>query len=208
VPPWEAYFGGGSASTSRRNELSAIGNLLGTAGWGQYGPGTKDVGSASTGLQNVSNFAQQLLSGGGTQLLAPQIGQIQGQAAQERATGAQFGTRSGGTAAANQAIDAQTNAQIDNLMAALTGTGLQAELAANQALGSLGLGAIQQGTQAATAAAGLSQRDYQIAKAQQQANIGAAIDLATLGAGGAMGWGTAGGTTGLEGAWQNITGMG
>jgi hypothetical protein len=201
-------FGGGSATTSRTNELAGIGNLLSTSMFGQYGPAQKDITSASGGLQNVSNFAQQLLQGNPGAVLSPQINQIQQQAQQQRQTNAQFGTRSGGTAAANQMIDQQTNQQIDNLIGALTGTGLQAELASNQALGNLGLGSQQIATTAGTNLANLSSQDYWRAKAAQEANIGAVVDLATLGAGGLAGWGTAGGTTGLEGAWQNITGMG
>jgi hypothetical protein len=175
-------FGGGSASTSRRNELAGIGNLLNTSMFGQYGPAQGDITGAGTGLQNVSNFAQQLLQGGDTQLVAPQVSQIQQQAGQQRATSAQFGTRSGGTAAANQMIDTNTNQQINNLMAALTGTGLQAELAANQALGNLGLGSQAIATTAATNVANISSRDYWNAKGQQNANLGALINLGIQGA--------------------------
>jgi hypothetical protein len=78
-------------------------------------------------------------------------------------------------------------------------------LAGSQALGNLGLGSQQVSTQAAQAAAGISSQDYAREKAAQQANIGAAIALATLGAGGAMGL-APGGATGLQGIFSGITG--
>jgi hypothetical protein len=199
-------FGGGSATTDRKNQLAAFGNLADTMYFGQYGPAKGDITGAGTGLGTAQNFFQSLLQGGGTQVLAPQISQIQQQAGQQRATTAQFQGRSGGTAAYNQMIDVNTQGQIDNLIASLTGTGAAGLVSASQALGNLGLGTLQTGVTAAGELGQLSGASYEAAKARQQANIGAAISLATLGVGGAMGLGPSG-TTGLQGILSGITGM-
>jgi hypothetical protein len=175
--------------------------------FGQYGPAKGDITGAGTGLQTAQNFYQQLLSGQPGSVLAPQISQIQQQAGQQRATAAQFGTRSGGTAGQLQAIDTQTSSQIDNLIGALTQTGAAGEVSASQALGNLGLGTMQTGVTAAGELGQLAGASYEAAKQRQQANLGAAISLATLGAGGAMGLGPSG-ATGLEGALSGITGLG
>jgi hypothetical protein len=157
--------------------------------YGQYGPAKADIGQAGTALGNVTNWAQGLLAGGpqAAQVLAPQISQIQQQAGQQRATGAQFGTRSGGTAAANQAIGTQTSNAIDTLLGQVTAAApsIEAQAAAN--LGNLGLGIQGVATRAGLGAAQLSSQDYAREKAAQEANIGAALALATMGIGGAMG---------------------
>jgi hypothetical protein len=113
-------------------------------------------------------------------MLAPQISTIQQQAGQQRATGAQFGTRSGGTAAANQAIGTNVNTEIDNLIGQLTGTGLSADITASQALGQLGTTVTGQGVQAASNLANVTAQEYANIKAQQNQNISGALQMAAL----------------------------
>jgi hypothetical protein len=74
-------------------------------------------------LGNSSAFINALLSGDTSkisQLLAPQIGAIQGQANQAKATSAQFGTRSGGQAAYGQTIDDKARASVNDMVSNLT----------------------------------------------------------------------------------------
>jgi hypothetical protein len=172
-------FGGGSASTTRKNELAAFGDLSNAMYFGQYS-GQPMVSGAAGGLGTAQTFAQSLMSGQPGAMLAPQISTIQQQAGQQRATGAQFGTRSGGTAAANQAIGTNVNTEIDNLIGQLTGTGLSADITASQALGQLGTTVTGQGVQAASNLANVTAQEYANIKAQQNQNISGALQMAAL----------------------------
>jgi hypothetical protein len=121
-------------------------DALGTLGNEQIGTGENLVTPAATYYENI-------LSGDPTKIaqsLAPEITAGQNQVEQQRLTGAQFGTRSGGTAAADNAAEGQERGNIINLVG-----GLQQGAAAGA--GSLGTeqesqGAGNVGTQANLAA--------------------------------------------------------
>jgi len=99
-------------------------------------------------LSKSSNFFSTILSGDQSkiaQLISPEANTMKQQAGQRKATTAQFGTRSGGTAAAGQAIDTSTLGSINSMISSLMGTS-----ASNLAsTGSSALGMGMQGTQAA-----------------------------------------------------------
>lgn len=172
-------FGGGSATTDRKNNLAAFGSLADSMYYGQYGPGRGFIQGAGTGLGTAQDFATQLLQGQGAAMVAPQVNQIQQQAGQQRAQNAQFGSRSGGTAGFNQMIDVNTQNQIDTLIGGLVGTGLSAEMSASNALGNLGLGVTGQGIQAGSVLGELTNQAYLTTKAQQNQNLGGFLGTAT-----------------------------
>src|SRR5215469_11466648 len=124
-----SLFGGQNKTLN--TDINKIGSLAG------YSTG---IGQGDTTA--ASNYFQDILKGGGTQALAPAISAGQQQGQQEKNNLAQFGTRSGGTASAAAGIDANTRANLINLLGGqLSG--------AAQNLGSLGttnLGLAQQGT--------------------------------------------------------------
>lgn len=75
-------------------------------------------------ITNASDFYNKLLAGNPAEtakLLAPQIGDITGQAQQQKNTIAQFGTRSGGNNSQAQTIDDATRKNIDDMISRLTG---------------------------------------------------------------------------------------
>lgn len=100
-------------------------------------------GATSAGL----NWMKDILSGDPTktsQALTPEISAQQGQISQAAKQGAEFGTRSGGTASANASAQAQGRGNIINLVG-----GLQSGTAGNlaqtgQNLLTTGLGALNQ----------------------------------------------------------------
>lgn len=173
-------FGGGSATTDRKNQLASFGSLADTMYFGQYGPGKTDVTSGGQGLGTAQNFFTQLLQGQPGNVLGPQIKTLQDQASQQRITNTEFGNRSGGTNASNQMIDVNTQSQIDNLIASLTGTAASGEISASQALGSLGIGTLGLGASSAANLGALAGGDYQAVKQQQNANLGGLLEGAAL----------------------------
>jgi len=104
-----SLFGG--QNTDLNSDINQSGAISGFA----TGVGEGDVTAAS-------KFYQDILSGDPTQeatALAPEISSLKKRAEENKKTSAEFGTRSGGTAAANAASDANVNADIFNLTGGL-----------------------------------------------------------------------------------------
>lgn len=100
-----------------QNEKNTFGNLESASGFG-IGLGESDLSAAST-------FMRDILSGNATtqnQALAPQISAAKERAQQQKKSTAEFGTRSGGTAATMASIDDATHASITDLIGSLTGS--------------------------------------------------------------------------------------
>jgi hypothetical protein len=117
-----------------------------------YGTGMGENLTTSAG-----NFFQTLLSGDTSkqmQLLAPQTRAQQQAAQQQKKTMGTFGNRSGGTNAAAQSIDDKTRANINDMIATLTGQ------AATQA-GTMGQNLIDTGLNALNMKVGFSQQQMQ-----------------------------------------------
>jgi hypothetical protein len=90
-------------------------DTLGTLGNEQIGTGENLVTPAATYYENI-------LSGDPTKIaqsLAPEISAGQSQVEQQRLTGSQFGTRSGGTTASGNAAESQERGNIINLVGGL-----------------------------------------------------------------------------------------
>ena len=82
------------------------------------------TGLGEANLAKASQFNNSILSGDPTQIarvMAPQIKNATGQAAQERKGLAEFGNRSGGTNAASQGITDSTRGSINNMVNGLLG---------------------------------------------------------------------------------------
>lgn len=123
----DSIFGGSNKTLN--SDIGGLGSLAGFS--------TK-VGEGST--TDASTFYHDILSGDPSKIatsLAPEIssGQTQGQQAKEGM--AQFGTRSGGTAAASAGIDAGTRANLINLVGGLQKS--SADSAGNLGTANLGL---------------------------------------------------------------------
>lgn len=103
------FFGiGGGASGDEKAMFKLLANL------GTYGT-QKGQGATNQALDYFSAF----LSGDPTkisQAIAPETKVIQGMAEQKKKQNAEFGTRSGGTAASNANIDTNTLSQITDLV--------------------------------------------------------------------------------------------
>ena len=130
-------------------QKSNYGNLTNASGFATN-LGEKDLGASS-------KFMTDILSGDVgkiTQALAPQIGAAKSSAQQQNKQNAEFGTRSGGTAATTSATNDKVHSDITNLIAQLTG-------GAASSLGSQGSGLLTTGI------AG-DQAGYNIAKDMQQ----------------------------------------
>ena len=115
-------FGGKNDTLNKDIDQSGAISSFGT------GVGEADVTAAN-------KFDQALLSGDPTvtaEALAPEISGAQTRAQQQKLQGANFGTRSGGTAAANEAADADLNTSIFGMEG-----GLKSQAAST--LGSLGI---------------------------------------------------------------------
>lgn len=132
-------------------------------------PGLKQAGNTATDISNfnnnagqtnetdASNFYQGILSGDPSKIAAveaPEIAAGQQQTQQAKQNAAQFGTRSGGTAATGEAADASNRANLINL------TG---QLQSGAAAGEAGLGENQSSTGLAAngQAASISQEELQ-----------------------------------------------
>jgi len=97
-----------------------------------------------TDIGNSSKFLNSILSGDSSkisQTLAPQIGQAKTSAQQDAKTRTEFGSRSGGTAASNNASGDKAHSDITSMIASLTGK-------AAESLGSEGAGLLSQGQSA------------------------------------------------------------
>jgi hypothetical protein len=97
-------------------QKSNYGNLTNAAGFATN-LGEKDLGASS-------KFMTDILSGDVgkiTQALAPQIGAAKSSAQQQNKQNAEFGTRSGGTAASTAATNDKVHSDITNLIGQLTG---------------------------------------------------------------------------------------
>lgn len=141
---WGATFGGSNPTLNK--DIDAMGGL----GTFLSNTGTKDIATSS-------NFMNQLLSGNSSQvstLLAPQIGGIQKRNQQTKEQLGQFGGRSGGTTGAMLASDDDVHAQINDMVAKLTG-------AAVTNLGTEGSNLVAQGAGDLNSEAALSQTRMQ-----------------------------------------------
>ena len=137
-------FLGGLFTGNNSTEEGDVNNAGNVAG---FGIGTGE-GAVSTGL----GFEEGLLSGNQSEegkLLAPEIQNIQQQGQQQIQTAGEFGNRSGGTnAAAQNNIDTQ-RANVNDLIAKLTGSAASGVTSAGESLLSTGLTASQQQAQEA-----------------------------------------------------------
>lgn len=123
-------------------ENTQYGNLSSASGFATN-QGEGDISASD-------QFMRAILSGDATktsQALAPQIGAEKKSAQQDIATRSQFGTRSGGTAAANAASTDKVHSDITSMIAQLTG-------GAASTLSSTGQGLLGQGMAGSQAAFG------------------------------------------------------
>jgi hypothetical protein len=107
--------------------------LFGTSGFAT-GAGESDITSSDA-------FLKAILSGNNAQimqLLAPQINGIKTSAQNQKLKNSQFGSRSGGVVASNNALDDSTRSDISGLVGNLTGTA--ASSLGSQGAGLLGMG--------------------------------------------------------------------
>jgi hypothetical protein len=139
-----ALFGGQNNTLS--GDIGQTGNLAGFAS----SLGQKDLTSSS-------GFWQSILSGDSSkisQALAPAISSAKTSAQQQNTSTAEFGTRSGGTAASTAATNDKVHADITNLIGGLTGS-------AASNLASTGSGLLGTGLSAYGEQAGLSQQQME-----------------------------------------------
>ncbi len=145
-------------------------------------------------LTASSDFMNAVLSGDATkqaQVLAPEISAAKTSAAQDRKTGAEFGTRSGGTTAANNAATDKVHSDITDLLGKLTG-------GAASSLGSMGGSLLNTGINAAETGfdqAGAIQKQ-KLAKFNDIISSSAAVAAAPFTGGASLGGLTSGGGTG------------
>ncbi len=137
---WSSLFTGSNPT------LSSDMNKTGSSADFSTGMGEKNLTSSS-------KFFNDILSGDSSkqsQALAPEIGAAKTSAAQTNKTNAEFGTRSGGTAASTAATNDKVHSDITGMVGNLTGT------AANS-LASSGSNLISQGMQGYKQQADMSQ---------------------------------------------------
>lgn len=150
-----SLFGGSNPTLSSTiNQTGGLASFLNDTG-------TKDTATAS-------NFMNTLVSGNSSdvsKLLAPQIEGIQKRNQQTKQQLAEFGGRSGGTTGAMLASDDDVHAQINDLIAKLTGSAVSG-------LSSTGATLLNEGTNALNSEAGMSQEQL---KDQQGGIFGNAI---------------------------------
>jgi hypothetical protein len=123
--------------------------------------GNEQIGTGEGLVTPAATYYQDILSGDPTKIaqsLAPEISAGQDQVEQQALTGAQFGTRSGGTAAANAAAQGQERGNIINLA-----------------------GGLQQGAAAGAAGLGESQESQGAGNIGNQANLATAARNRTVG---------------------------
>jgi hypothetical protein len=141
---WGSIFGGSNPTLDKN--IAQAGQ---TSGWAT-GQGESDV-SAGTG------FMKSILSGDSSkqmQALSPEISAARTTASQDNKKNAEFGTRSGGTAASSAATDDKTHSEITNLLGSLTGS-------AASGLTSEGSNLMNQGMEAAGQQVQFSQQQMQ-----------------------------------------------
>lgn len=84
--------------------------------------GNEQIGTGENLVTPAATYYEDILSGDPTKIaqsLAPEISAGQNQVEQQALTGSEFGTRSGGTAAANNAAEGQERGNIINLVGGL-----------------------------------------------------------------------------------------
>lgn len=122
---------------------------------GQVGGFATGLGESNLGA--ASKFWNSILSGNSSDIskaLAPQISSLKTSAAQTNKTNAEFGTRSGGTAASAASTDDKVHADITNLIGGLTS-------GAASGLASTGGGLLSTGLSAFGEQAQMSQQQVQ-----------------------------------------------
>jgi hypothetical protein len=105
------------------------------------------TGQGESDITSSDKFLQAILSGNNAQimqLLAPQINGIKTSAQNLKLKNSQFGNRSGGVVASNNALDDSTRSGISGMVGNLTGTA--ASSLGSQGAGLLGLGMSGYGT--------------------------------------------------------------
>lgn len=141
---WASLFGGSNPTLS-----STIGQT------GQIGGFATNLGEKN--LTSSSNFWSSILSGDSSkisQTLAPEISAAKTSAQQQNKSTAEFGTRSGGTAASTAATNDAVHSSITNLIGGLTSS-------AASGLASTGSGLLGTGLSAYGQQADLSQQQIQ-----------------------------------------------
>lgn len=126
-----SLFGGSNPTLN--SQIGELGSIAGSA--------TK---TGQTDLSSASNFFNSLLTGGAAKTLAPQISSVQKQGQQQLQTLSQFGNRSGGTNAKAQTSSDTSRAQINDMIASLTGTAASNLGSLGTSSLGLGLGAYKQ----------------------------------------------------------------
>ncbi len=132
---WGSLFGGSNPTLSK--DINQFGQIGGFA-----------TGLGENNLSQASNFWSSILSGDPSKTaktLAPQISSIQQQGQQKKNATAQFGNRSGGNNASNQMVTDNSRADVNDLIASLTGNA--ASGLASSGSGLLGQGASAYGSQ-------------------------------------------------------------
>lgn len=140
----------GGLLTGQNTTLNSDINQMGGMASFLNNTGTKDVATSS-------NFMNTLLSGDSSnvsKLLAPQIEGIQKRNQQQKQQLGEFGGRSGGTTGAMLASDDDVHAQINDMVAKLTGSAVSN-------LGTQGAGLLYQGANDLSAQAGMSQQQLE-----------------------------------------------
>jgi hypothetical protein len=138
--PLIGFFGIGQGPTDKEKQVWGTLNSLSVF----------DITKGEGATTDAMKFWTDIMSGDPSKVgavLGPEISGIQQRGQQQKQTAAQFGTRSGGTAAVQASADDTTRAGIDSLVANLTG-------AAATNLGNLGTTLTGQGASAASSAFG------------------------------------------------------
>jgi hypothetical protein len=126
------FFGIGlGPSKQEKNEFGAMGNLANFA-----------TSSGESDISTADNFWKSILSGDPSkisQVLGPQTSAINKQAQEQKKTASEFGTRSGGTNAAQQMAGDQVRTTYDTMVSGLTGQAAGALGASGSSLLAAGL---------------------------------------------------------------------
>ena len=135
---WDSLFGGKNSTLS--SDISQFGNV----GQQQTGQGQKNENQAS-------NFFSSILSGDSSkqaQALAPEISAAKKSAQEQTKTNAEFGSRSGGTAASTAATNDKVHSDITNLIGSLTNSSATNLASMGESQIGTGLSALSQQEQA------------------------------------------------------------
>jgi hypothetical protein len=112
-----------------------------------FGSSAFATGAGESDITSSDAFLQAILSGNNAQimqLLAPQVNAAKTSAQNLKLKNSQFGSRSGGVVASNNALDDSTRSDISGMVGNLTGTA--ASSLGSQGAGLLGLGMSGYGT--------------------------------------------------------------